>query len=253
MERQVNGIANSYSERCGIVHMVGSPNSRALGNRSQVVHHTLGDGRQDVFLKIATNITVAQAKLDARSLASSAAEIDRVLKACVTKRQPIYIDIPTDVVYAAIPNAPLETPLTMASIRKELSEPGQYSALLDHVVRRIIAILNAAKRPIIIVGEVPLRCDALTSLAQVDMCAIRFGVLPLVIQMIEETGIPFVTTPMAKAASPEDHPLFRGVYCGKVSHPDVYSLVQTCDLGFSVGRMRSDMNSGAFSYVLVRT
>jgi pyruvate decarboxylase len=81
----------------------------------------------------------------------AASEVDRVLKECVSKRKPVYIDLPTDVVYAKIPNKPLETPLTMASIRKCLADPGEYSQLLDHVVKRIIQLLQNAKRPVIIV------------------------------------------------------------------------------------------------------
>jgi pyruvate decarboxylase len=82
------------------------------------------------------------------------------------------------------------------------------------------------------------------------MCAVRHDMIPLALQLVEETQLPFITTPMAKASIPEDHPLFRGVYCGKVSNPDVYSWVQSCDLACSVGRMRADMNTGAFSYIL---
>jgi pyruvate decarboxylase len=60
------------------------------------------------------------------------------------------------------------------------------------------------------------------------MLAVRFDIIQLALELVEATGIAFVTTPNAKAACSEDHPLFRGVYAGKLSPPEVYELVQSC-------------------------
>jgi TPP-dependent 2-oxoacid decarboxylase len=59
------------------------------------------------------------------------------------------------------------------------------------------------------------------------MLAVRFDIVPLALDLAEATGIAFVLAPNAKAACSEDHPLFRGIYAGKLSPPGLYDLVQS--------------------------
>ena len=47
-----------------------------------MLHHTLGDGRYDAYLKASEQFTIAQASLTSKDTA--AAEIDRVLTKCVS-------------------------------------------------------------------------------------------------------------------------------------------------------------------------
>lgn len=58
----------------------------------------------------------------------------------------------------------------------------------------------------------------------------------------------FFTTPMGKTALPEDHPLFSGCYIGSISQPEVRDHIESSDLVFCVGSLKSDFNTGSFSY-----
>jgi len=57
-------------------------------------------------------------------------------------------------------------------------------------------------------------------------------------------------TPMSKSAIDETNSRFGGVYVGSVSRPDVKEAVESSDLILSVGALKSDFNSGGFSYHL---
>lgn len=58
----------------------------------------------------------------------------------------------------------------------------------------------------------------------------------------------FFTTPMAKTTIGEDHPQFSGCYIGSISLPDVSKHIESSDLVFSIGALKSDFNTGSFSY-----
>ena len=70
-----NAVAGSYAEHVPVVHIVGAPSKDAQGAR-RVVHHTLGDGDFEHFLRMSREITCAQANLVP---ATATREIDRVL------------------------------------------------------------------------------------------------------------------------------------------------------------------------------
>jgi TPP-dependent 2-oxoacid decarboxylase len=86
-------------------------------------------------------------------LATAAAEIDRVLTACVVKRQPVYIDLSVDVVEAVLPNQPQHRTLTIGSIRDAMVNPPLAPACLPQTVSSIVDLILRAVRPVIIVGQ----------------------------------------------------------------------------------------------------
>src|SRR5271167_4697391 len=57
-----NAVAGSYAEHVPVVHIVGAPSKDTQGAR-RVVHHTLGDGDFEHFLRMSREITCAQANL----------------------------------------------------------------------------------------------------------------------------------------------------------------------------------------------
>jgi pyruvate decarboxylase len=106
------GIAGSFSEHVPVVHIVGLPHT-ASQRSGLLLHHTLGNGDFRVFEKISENITVAQTILD--DSAKAASEIDRVLQACWVKARPVYIGLPTNVVFKEIDANLLDTPLNLTT------------------------------------------------------------------------------------------------------------------------------------------
>lgn len=73
----MNAIAGAYSERVPILHIVGAPSTSAQKN-GFLLHHTLGDGKFNVFKTATQGVTAAQAFLESGN--NAAEEIDRVLR-----------------------------------------------------------------------------------------------------------------------------------------------------------------------------
>ena len=58
----LNGIAGSYTEHVPVFHLAGMPNTKTQRER-RLVHHTLGKGEFDVFLKMSRPAVCASAIL----------------------------------------------------------------------------------------------------------------------------------------------------------------------------------------------
>ncbi|GAA5969748.1 hypothetical protein JCM11641_008028 [Rhodosporidiobolus odoratus] len=235
----VNGIAGAYSERVPIIHVVGAPSTKLQKNKA-LLHHTLGDtGDFTVFEQASRGITCAQAFLS--SADNAAQEIDRVLLAALTTARPAYLTLPTDLVFAPVDKKRLDTPIIPSPVsfeEKDVLPTGkkveaEEKKRLEFVVKEIERIWHGAKDPIIII----------------DACAIRYGVGHLARDLIKATGVRFYTTPMGRTAIdelPENG--FGGVYVGEVTAPEVKEGVEKSDLAIMVGSLKSDFNTGEFSY-----
>ena len=89
----INGVAGAFAERVPVVVITGSPATINFRTRP-LLHHTLGD--YQIPLRMYEKITVASTQLVSGETAP--AEIDRVLSACLSHQQPVYISLPADVV-----------------------------------------------------------------------------------------------------------------------------------------------------------
>jgi pyruvate decarboxylase len=78
----LNGQAGAFSEHVPLLHIAGVPNTVQLKNKP-VLHHTLGDGRYDAYVKAAQQFSVADAQLMEKS--NACAQIDRVLTSVITQ------------------------------------------------------------------------------------------------------------------------------------------------------------------------
>ena len=103
---------------------------------------------------------------------------------------PVWIDIPLDVQAAQVQ----ENDLAEFTPDVAHSQPDQSEPSLPEKVSQAIALLNKAKRPVILAGNGIRLSDA-----QDDFLA-----------LIEKLGIPVLTTWKAADFLPEDHPLFAG-------------------------------------------
>jgi len=231
----INGVAGSFSERIPIVHLVGVPSTKLQAHKA-LLHHTLGDGRFDAFTAMSSHVTAAQALLISESHnaggKSATEEIDRVLKVCVKSARPVYITLPTDLVFTETSAHALEHEITVESLRKEIIADCKNKDLTDFVVKQIVELYKNAEKPVILI----------------DACAVRYGVQDLCKQLVEATNMPFFTSPMGKTALDEQHPNFSGVYIGSVSTDVVKDLFESSDFVLNVGSLKSDFNTGSFSY-----
>ncbi|KDQ62391.1 hypothetical protein JAAARDRAFT_30294 [Jaapia argillacea MUCL 33604] len=219
----VNGIAGAFSEHVPILHIVGVPNTMQLKNKP-MLHHTLGDGRFDAYTKAAEQFTVSQATLMNKTTA--AYEIDRVLNDCITTRRPVYLTLPTDICYEKIPSDRLKVHLT--SIPPENDEDVE-TFVLDEIVK----LVETAGQDVVIL---------------VDACAGRHHVKAELKDLLTKTHFPVYAAPMGKSVVSESYDRYGGIYVGSISHPDIKEKVESAKLVISVGSLRSDFNTGNFTY-----
>ncbi|KAG8706123.1 Pyruvate decarboxylase 1 [Ceratobasidium sp. 395] len=169
-------------------------------------------------------------------------EVDRVLRVALTECRPVYLTFPTNLHHVKVPSIGLNTPLphphsaplTPEVVTKERIPDAEVERELDLVVSEIQRLFEASHDPIVLV----------------DACAERFGVEKEVEKLVAGTGVKFFTTPMAKGVLDESHEMFGGVYVGANSLPAVRELVEKSDLVIAVGALKSDFNSGSFSWAI---
>ncbi|CAL1712960.1 unnamed protein product [Somion occarium] len=223
-----NGIAGAFSEHVPVLHIVGVP-STSQQKSKPMLHHTLGDGRFDAYLKAAQQFTISQASLNNKRTA--AAEIDRVLTDCVIMARPVYLMLPTDLVHEKIPAKRLQTPL---NTQPQENDPEVEAFVLDEIMK----LVKQAEEDIIIL---------------VDACAVRHGVKEEMRELLQRTHFPVFSAPMGKTAVPETYERYGGMYVGSISRPEVKERVENARLILSVGALKSDFNTGNFTYHIPAT
>ena len=220
----INGVAGSYAEKVPVVHIVGSPST--ISQRDHLLlHHTFGDGDFQVFAKIYKNVTVAQANL--HDLSTATKQIDSALRECLIKSQPVYIELPTDMVMKEVDGSRLDIPI-------DLSVPQNEHEVEVLVIKTILSKLYEAKRPLLLV----------------DGGVSRHRLTAVVERLIRDSQLPTFVTPMGKGAVDESLTNFVGVYAGSGSFQSVRDFVEGSDLVLSFGTLKSDFNTTGFTYKL---
>ncbi|MFY9327090.1 MAG: thiamine pyrophosphate-binding protein [Georgfuchsia sp.] len=213
----INGVAGAYAERVPVVVITGSPATINFRTRP-LLHHTLGD--YQIPLRMYEKITAASTQLVSGETAP--AEIDRVLSACLTQQQPVYISLPADVVMMKChqPNAfPFPTPA-----------PSDPDALAE-AIKETLGMLDKAQRPVVI-GGVEL---------------IRFKLQKEFAGFLDKTSFPYATMMLGKTVLSEHHPQFIGLFEGDRSRDYVRNRVESADCILQLGDLMTDFNTGGFT------
>ncbi|MBE0613069.1 MAG: indolepyruvate/phenylpyruvate decarboxylase [Burkholderiales bacterium] len=207
----VNPIAAAFAEKSPVVVISGAP-GKGEAQRGLLLHHQAKS--LDSQLRIYEEITCAQACLtDART---APAEIARVLRACMDCSQPVYLELPRDMV-----GAPCEPVLPAA-------EPAFDAEALAACADEILARLRTAASPVLMIG-VEVR---------------RFGLEDKVAELARRLGLPVVTSLLGRGLlSNTDAPLL-GTYIGVAGLPAITHLVEHSDALFLLGVIVSDTNLG---------
>jgi acetolactate synthase I/II/III large subunit len=138
---------------------------------------------------------------------------------------PVLIDFPKD-----IANATMEW--YWPSSVDDLDLPGYHPLTLGdpELVRQAVALIQAAERPVLYVGGGVLKARAAEALRA----------------LAERTGIPVVTTLMARGAFPDSHPQALGMP-GMHGHYTAVTAMQRSDLLISLGARFDDRVTGKIS------
>jgi indolepyruvate decarboxylase len=214
----INGIAGSYSEHIPVVCICGSIPLRSI-DRGLGMHHTMADGTWDHFLRAYAQATAAQTRLTPRNAAT---EIDRLILTAWREKLPVYMELPSDIVYLDIevPREPLI-----------LGDPPSDLERLGSCITAIAGRLSAATSPAILV----------------DADADRFGVASEIMRLAERIQAPVAVINAAKAVIDETFPYYLGIYNGKVSEPHVRQAIESSDCLLSVGYRPIEVTTGDFT------
>ncbi|MCK9983672.1 MAG: indolepyruvate decarboxylase [Azoarcus sp.] len=205
----VNAVAAAYAEKSPVVVLSGGP-GKGEASSGLLLHHQAKT--LDSQLQIFKEITCDQVKLD--DAARAPADIARVLASCLRNSEPVYIEIPRDMVRE--PCAPVVREAPRAIDRDALA------ACVDEILAR----LDVAKSPVLMAG-VEVR---------------RFGLEEKVADLSRRLGLPVVTSFMGRGLLTDcDAPLV-GTYMGVAGLPDVTQLVEGSDGLFLLGEIISDTN-----------
>jgi len=134
--------------------------------------------------------------------------------------------LPTDLVLAKTSSERLRIPLTR-------TEPHVDPEVQSYVLDLVVKLFEEAKGDAVVL---------------VDACVIRHGVRKEVNDFLRKTGFPVYASPMGKTAVNENYERYGGIYLGSISDPSVKEKVESAKLILSVGALKSDFNTGNFSY-----
>jgi indolepyruvate decarboxylase len=215
----VNAVAAAYAEKSPLVVLSGGP-GKGESRSGLLLHHQAKT--LDSQFQMFREITCDQVRLD--DAARAPADIARVLANCRRRSEPVYIEIPRDMV--ALPCAP---------VVREVPPPVDAEALAD-CVAEILARLAQAKAPVLMAG-VEVR---------------RYGLEDKVALLSRRLGLPVVTSFMGRGLLADHDAPLVGTYMGVAGLPEVTQRVEgsdglflmgeiICDTNFAVSETRIDM------------
>lgn len=211
-----NAIAGAYAEKSPVVIISGSPGMKER-EKNPLLHHKVKDF--DTQKRVFEQLTCASTVLDDPQTAFQ--EIDRVLDAAERRKQPVYIELPRDMVFAR------GVSHYQPKARRETSNP----AALRSALVEAAEMINAARRPVI--------------LADVELH--RFALQPQLLKLARQTGLPVAATVLGKSVLGEEHPFYVGVYEGALGREDVRRFVESSDCLIMLGAFLTDINLGIYT------
>ncbi|MBW4717219.1 alpha-keto acid decarboxylase family protein [Saccharothrix obliqua] len=215
----INGVAGGYAERVPLLHIAVGP-TRATERERAKVHHTAADGDFDRFARAHRQVVTADAVLRPED---AAAEVDRVLRACLRESRPGYLRVPRDVALGPVtPTGPLDVPDLKAADQDGL-EAFRAAARARLAGARDIAVLA-------------------------DFLVDRFKARDELAALLAAGALPSATLPTGKTVVDESTPGFLGVYAGAMSGTVVRHTIDRADPLILAGAVLADMSTGKFTH-----
>ncbi|CCK68253.1 branched-chain-2-oxoacid decarboxylase THI3 KNAG_0A05900 [Huiozyma naganishii CBS 8797] len=218
----INGVAGSFAEHVGLLHVVGMPPTSAQ-TKQLLLHHTLGNGDYNVFYRMANDVTCHTGLVADSDLCCM--EVDKCVEMAWREQKPAYLGIPVNQVDLTVDSVRLDTPLNLES------EPNNQEIEND-VVKTILKKLYTCENPAIIV----------------DACVIRHDLVEETKQFRQMTNFPTFVTPMGKGAVDESLSNFGGVFTGSLSSPSVREVVDFADFIIVIGSLLAEFSTPTFHF-----
>ncbi len=205
----INSVAAAFAEKSPLVVLSGGP-GKGESRSGLLLHHQAKT--LDSQFQIFKEITCDQVRLDDAQRAP--ADIARVLASCLRRSEPVYIEIPRDMV--ALPCEPVVMQTAL------LPDQDALNACVDEIPER----LGSARSPVLMAG-VEVR---------------RYGLEAKVAQLSRRLGMPVVTSFMGRGLLAEEDAPLVGTYMGVAGFPEVTQLVESSDGLFLLGEIICDTN-----------
>lgn len=196
----LNPMAGAFVERAPVVVITGAPPSKPNAEE----HHRPFVSDRDANRRVFENVTCAAEHIENPERAPVA--IDRCLQSCLQHRQPVYLELASDIYdrSCSLPKGPL---------------PVQFSEAPETVQNDIASQLRYA--------------DSVVVWAGVELQ--RYGLEEEFKTLIQTLDAPYVTTLLAKGLLPEDDDRFAGIFAGSSCPPAVQDLVEDADFVLGLG------------------
>lgn len=205
----INSVAAAYAEKSPLVVLSGGP-GKGESRSGLLLHHQAKT--LDSQFQIFREITCDQVRLDDAGRAPT--DIARVLANCLRYSQPVYIEIPRDMVAESC----------LPVVRE--AAPAVDQDALDACVEEILQRLLCATAPVLMAG-VEVR---------------RFGLEKRVAELSRRLGLPVVTSFMGRGLLADADVPLVGTYMGGAGLPEVTQLVENSDGLFLLGVIVCDTN-----------
>ena len=215
----INPVACAYAEESPLIIITGGP-GRLEKRRAIPIHHEVKSFESQ--LKIYREVTEYAAILD--DPLTAAFHISKAIEVARKTRRPVYLEIPRDMVFADI-SVP-------ADLEHEQLPDDQ--GAIDEAADEIVARVNAAKRPVLIVG------------VEVH----RFQLRDDVIKLAERWNVPVASSFLGRGVFPTLHPQFVGTYLGVVSPEPLRETIEQSDCVLLLGELISDISLGISAQLL---
>jgi indolepyruvate decarboxylase len=218
----INAVACAYAEESPLLVLTGGP-GRIERRSDMPVHHEVKSFESQI--NVYREVTEYAAILDDPHAA--AGHIRKALDTADAMKRPVYLEIPRDMVTAAI-----DPPAEDAPIHVPADEDA-----VEEAAREILERLAAAARPVLIVG------------VEVH----RFELRDQVLRLAEQLNVPVASSFLGRGVFPTRHPQFVGTYLGVVSPPALRETVEQSDCVLLLGELVSDTSLGVSADCLSKT
>jgi pyruvate decarboxylase len=203
----VNAIAGAYAENLPVIVISGGPNTNSVQD-AEILHHTLATENYHYVRQIYSHITAHTVYIHRPSDAPM--QIDTAIAIAIEKKKPVYIEIACN-----IAGLEISSPTPRAFHVKKSSDTSSLNAAIADVAAK----LNAATKPVMIVGSKSRYCNATQTIESLSLsCEYALAVMA-----------------DAKGFVSEQHPNFIGIYWGPASSPGCCEIVESSDMHFIIG------------------
>lgn len=233
----LNGVAGSYAEHIGILHIIGMPPTSAQ-TKQLLLHHTLGNGDYNVFYRMGSDIACHSRILNDSEFCYS--HVDKCIEMAWNEQRPVYLGIPVNRIQTLVPSSHLNRPLNLNTLRypndsnslTDLKLPKELDMKYDELIDNILKKIYLSEKPVIVI----------------DAGIIRHHITKMAEDFIKLTKFPSFVTPMGKGSVNENLSNFDGVFAGSLSRPNVKELVDNSDCVIVLGCLLPEFSTTTFHF-----